>query len=158
MDSDGDKERFLKALAGCGTISKACSSIGLTRWSYRKWVLEDHEFSERVDGARADFSESLEDIALDRVRNPDKGKGTDVLLMGLLAANMPQKYRPAAIVDTDSAKELISEWRKAAKQAKEGSQKGDEELSAPIERTLAEILEKRGSSRKDGGVGDQEET
>lgn len=158
MEKEERQEVFLAAIVEWGTIRKACEVTGVSRRGYRKWMTEDVGFSERIDGAKTDFGEGLEEIALDRIKNPDKGKGSDILLIGLLNANLPHKYRPAQAMDTDAAKELITEWRKAAQQAKSEPKPAEGELSAPIERTLFEILEKRGSSRKDGGVGDQEET
>jgi len=146
MDIEDRQGLFLKALGEWGTIHKACRVVGITRHAYRMWVADDPGFSGRVDSAKVDFGESLEDIALDRIKNPDKGKGSDILLIGLLNANLPHKYRPAAALDHDSAKDLIVEWRKAVKQVKVDSGPGDAELPAPIERTLAEILEKRGNT------------
>ena len=143
MGIEDRRELFLVALGEWGTIHKACSVVDVTRGMYRRWVSDDPEFSGRVDSAKVDFGESLEDIALDRIKNPDKGKGSDILLIGLLNANLPHKYRPAAALDHDSAKELIVEWRKAVKQVKVDGGVSETELPAPIERTLAEILEKR---------------
>ena len=99
------------------------------------------------------FAESLEAIALDRVKNPDKNRGSDVLLLGLLNANMPAKFRPRVAMDQDSAKELITEWRKASQAVLkntpvvEGSP--DADLPVSVEKTLAEILEKRGNAPKE---------
>jgi len=88
------------------------------------------------------FAESLETIALDRVKNPDKGKGSDVLLITLLNSNMPWKYRPQVAMNEDYAKELIFEWRKAAKEMAKEIPK-EEVLSEDVEKTLTDILEKR---------------
>jgi hypothetical protein len=154
MEKEERQRLFLAALAEWGTIHKACRVLDMTRHVYRTWVAEDPGFSGRVDAAKTEFGESLEDIALDRIKNPDKGKGSDILLIGLLNANLPHKYRPAAALDHDSAKDLIVEWRKAVKQVKVDSGPGEAELPAPIERTLAEILEKRGNGaekREDEG-------
>jgi hypothetical protein len=159
METEERQRLFLVALGEWGTIHKACRVMDMTRWAYRTWVAEDPGFSQRVDGAKVDFGESLEDIALDRIRNPDKGKGSDILLIGLLNANLPHKYRPAAALDHDSAKELIVEWRKAVKQVKVDDGPVEDGLPAPIERTLAEILEKRGNvaGKGEGQEGDHSE-
>ena len=54
---------------------------------------------------------------------------------------MPDKFRPAAVVANDAAKELITEWRKAAReQAKE---KRENVLTENIEDTLDDILNKK---------------
>jgi len=150
MEKEDRQGLFLEALSEWGTIHKACRVLGMTRYAYRAWVEEDPGFSSRVDAAKTEFGESLEDIALDRIKNPDKGKGSDILLIGLLNANLPHKYRPAAALDHDSAKDLIVEWRKAVKQVKVDSGGVEAELPAPIERTLAEILEKRSNTAERG--------
>jgi N-methylhydantoinase A/oxoprolinase/acetone carboxylase beta subunit len=112
--------------------------------------MDDPEFSVNIDLARHAFAESLEELALDRVRNPDKGKGSDILLLGLLNANMPAKFRPQLALNEDSAKELITEWRKAAKEIKKEkpAEEGAAVLNEDVEKTLAEILEKRGTDSK----------
>ena len=99
-----------------------------------------------MDHRKLAFAEVLEEIALDRVRNPDKGKGSDLLLLGLLNANNPQKYRPQIAVNEESAKELIIEWRKAAKGAGKEKPEEPELLPNRVEDTLMEILERRGSA------------
>ena len=135
MKKEEDQARFLEAYAREGSLLAARRVTGITRWSYRQWVIDEP-------------GESLEGLALERVRNPDKNRGSDVLLMGLLNANLPHKYRPAQAMDTDAAKELIVEWRKAAQQAKASMKAqgaNEEPLSAPIERTLIEILANRKS-------------
>ena len=153
-DAAKRKELFLLAYEEWGTIKKACEVAGIARDTYGTWTQTDLGFGKKMDMVRQAFAESLETIALERVRNPDKGKGSDVLLLGLLNANMPAKYRPQYAMNEDSAKELIFEWRKAAKEmAKEIPGQKDEVLSSGVEQTLTEILEKRGKSpkEKEGG-------
>mgnify|MGYP003140141351 CR=1 FL=1 len=151
-EADKRKESFLVAFEEWGTIRRACDVASIPRGTYERWHSEDPDFSKSVDLARRSFAESLEEIALERVRNPNKGKGSDVLLLGLLNANMPQKFRPQIGMNEDSAKELIVEWRKAAKEVKKENptEEGTTGLPADVEKTLAEILEKRGKAPKEG--------
>jgi hypothetical protein len=145
---------FLKAYEEWGTIKKSCDIAGITRDAYLRWRIEDLDFVRRFDSVKESFAESLETIALERVRNPDKGKGSDILLLGLLNANMPAKYRPQVAANEDSAKELIFEWRKAAKEiTKDAPKKNDEDLSEDVEKTLKEILSKRGKEGEEGKEG-----
>ena len=149
LDAVKRKEVFLAAYEEWGTIRKACEIAGISRLSYGNWH-KDPEFAKRFDLMRQSFAESLEGLALDRVRNPDKNRGSDILLIGLLNANMPQKYRPQFAMSEDSAKELIIEWRKAAKEV--GKDRGEEEERLPVtvERTLSEILERRSDASEKG--------
>ena len=137
------KAVFLEAFGEWGTIRKGCDAAGIHRNTYLWWLGSDPDFTRSVDLMRQSFAESLEAIALDRVRNPDKNRGSDLLLLGLLNANMPAKYRPSVAVDQDSAKELITEWRKASQAVKKEGVSADEVLPASVEDTLTEILARK---------------
>jgi len=156
LDAARRKKVFLAAYEEFGTIKKACELAGIVRESYSNWHREDIEFVKQLDLVRRAFAESLEELALERVRNPDKNRGSDLLLIGLLNANMPHKYRPQTAMSEDSAKELIVEWRRAAREVKKDVEidGGVEEMpvSDVVEKTLAEILERRGNAVKEGKV------
>ena len=140
------KATFLNAYEEFGTIRKACEIAGIVRQTYTNWHVADFDFAKEMDHRKMAFAEVLEEIALDRVRNPDKGKGSDLLLLGLLNANNPQKYRPQIAVNEESAKELIIEWRKAAKDVAREDPVDQAPLPSKVADTLIEILEKRGSA------------
>ena len=143
-ESARKKALFLTAYGEYGTVLKACEVAGIVRRTYTHWQATDPEFSKDLDQRKQAFGETLEGIALDRVKNPDKNRGSDVLLLGLLNANMPAKYRPQIAMSEDAAKDLIFEWRKASKEVQK--QRGDApaDLPAHVEDTLQEILERRG--------------
>ena len=147
------KKVFLAAYEEWGTTRAACKAAGISRRSYTRWHQEDEEFAKEMDLVKLAFAESLEELALERVRNPDKNRGSDILLIGLLNANMPSKYRPQFAMSEDSAKELIVEWRRAsrdvAKVARPTKDENGAELPTSVERTLAEILEKRSNAPKE---------
>ena len=148
-DSLRRKGVFLTAFEEWGTVKKGCDAAGIHRNTYLWWLGSDPDFTRSVDLMRQSFAESLEAIALERVRDPDKNRGSDVLLLGLLNANMPAKYRPSVAVDQDSAKDLIREWRKASQSVLANSPKEEnQDLPVSVEKTLAEILEKRGNTSK----------
>ena len=150
LDREARKRVLIATLEEYGTIRKACEVSGVPRKTYDVWNRDDPEFSVSADLARRSFAESLEELALERVKNPEKGKGSDVLLLGLLNANMPHKFRPQLALNEDSAKELITEWRKAAKEVKRDKPAQDEAavLNEDVEKTLAEILQKKGTASK----------
>ena len=150
LDREARKRVLIATLEEYGTIRKACEVSGVPRKTYDVWNRDDPEFSVSMDLARRSFAESLEELALERVKNPEKGKGSDVLLLGLLNANMPHKFRPQLALNEDSAKELITEWRKAAKEVKKDKPAQDEAavLNEDVEKTLAEILQKKGTASK----------
>jgi hypothetical protein len=142
------KVLFLATYEEWGTVKKACEIVGIKKTTYRHWHAHDWEFAQGIVEAKHTFAESLEELALERVRNPDKNRGSDVLLIGLLNANMPQKYRPQISMNEDSARELITEWRKASQAVKKEGPTEEGELSVPVEQTLAEILARRSSADK----------
>ena len=148
MERVKKQEVFLAALSEWGTIKKSCALASLTYDTYKDWHAADYKFAERCTEARYTFAESLEELALERVTNPDKNRGSDVLLLGLLNANMPKKYRPQVQMSDDASKELMHEWRRAAQEVAKRSEVSDGvELPEPVEQTLAEILSARSGKK-----------
>ena len=138
------KAAFLRAFRAVGTRNGAFRIAKITKGTYDTWIADDPEFMRAVADAQVAFGEYLEEIALERVKNPDKNRGSDVLLLGLLNANLPTKFRPQFAMSEDSAKDLIIEWRKAARdRVREEKVREPEELPVSVERTLTELLEKR---------------
>ena len=69
-----------------------------------------------MEEADFEFCENLEQLALARVKMQD-AKSNPVLLITLLNANLPMKYRPTVVMADDTAKSVLSELRELAKQA-----------------------------------------
>jgi hypothetical protein len=101
-----------------------------------------------MEQGRREFAEGLEGLALERVKNPDRGRGSDLLLIGLLNANWPAKYRPQVTMDQDSAREVLNEMKRWRKEGIVESG-GVTDLSPPVEKQLSDILDKRGSAPKE---------
>ena len=120
---------------------KAIKAAGISSRTYSRWMKEDPEFRDDIEKARVAFGESMLEVAIDRIKNPDKGKGSDVLLISLLNAYLSHIFRPTAVVGEDTAKELITEWRKAARA--DSKNKVDNPLSENMEDTLDDILSKK---------------
>ena len=148
-DSQKRKDSFLNAYEEHGTIRSSCALAGIARATYSDWLAHDMVFAKEMDRRRQAFGEKLEEIALERVQNPGQGKGSDVLLLGLLNANLPSKYRPQFAMTEDTAKDLIIEWRKAASDIKKEAVEKPAELPGNVENTLTEILERRGNAPKE---------
>jgi len=151
---DTRKALFLAAYSEWGTLRKACSVTGTPRSTYNTWHSTDYKFAELMEQGRREFAEGLEGLALERVKNPDRGRGSDLLLIGLLNANWPAKYRPQVTMDQDSAREVLNEmkrWRKEGivESGSVTSEAGVTDLSPPVEKQLSDILDKRGSAPKE---------
>jgi hypothetical protein len=81
-------ERFLELLSESGNITLSAQGSGISRaWVYAL-MEKDASFRERVEQAREESVERLEAIARARAE-----AGSDLLLMFLLKANKPEKYR-----------------------------------------------------------------
>lgn len=103
------QQAFLAAYAITGTIVSASKAIGITSWeTVHRWRSGNvFGFRERMDKAHQAFGDHLEDIALERINDPTGNRGSDVLLMALLNANRPDKYRPNVIITDDTAKDVL---------------------------------------------------
>jgi hypothetical protein len=140
------KALFIAAYEEWGTVRKSCELAGIVRKTFRSWTYGDFEFANDMAEAKKAFGEALEEIALDRVKNPDKGKGSDLLLLGMLNANMSEKYRPTMALNEDSAREVISELRKISREKRSSGPVQKEELSDPYKKQLVDLLEKKSNA------------
>ena len=82
-----------------------------------------------MEEADFEFCEGLEQLALERVKMQD-AKSNPVLLITLLNANLPMKYRPTVVMADDTAKSVLSELRQIAKESPVQSQEQVEEQTA----------------------------
>ena len=114
--------KFLNSYAETRSKTLSASFAGVSYRTIMKWQ-SSNEFGF--------FCENLEQLALDRVKMQD-AKANPVLLITLLNANLPQKYRPSVVMSDDTAKDVLKELRSIAKDAPDPVPDGDssEELSA----------------------------
>ena len=136
-----NKAKLIKAVEEFGGNMKAIRAAEISQRTYNRWLKDDPEFKENLEKAKVAFGESMLEIAIDRIKNPDKGKGGDILLISLLNAYMSHVFRPTTIVGEDTAKELITEWRKAARA--DVRNKVENPLPEKMEDTLDDILNKK---------------
>ncbi len=100
------RARFLDVLSECALVSCAAASAGAARGSFYNWRYEDPEFADDWDRALAEGIALLEDEAIRRARDgvtipvfyAGKEVGairrpSDTLLMFLLRAHRPERYR-----------------------------------------------------------------
>ena len=79
---------FLETLTDLPIVGKACRRAGITRRQAFKWRAEDPDFRREWDAAVDIGVTALEDEAILRAKN-----GSDRLLMFVLRAARPEKYR-----------------------------------------------------------------
>jgi hypothetical protein len=78
-------------------VAAACKTTGIARKTVYKWKQRDAQFAQDWDEAIDDGTDGLEDIALERAK-----KSSDRLLIFLLKARRPAKYRDQPITAKDS--------------------------------------------------------
>jgi hypothetical protein len=124
-----NQEAYLSAFALVGSVKKACEATGIARQLVSYWSVGDKlGFKDRYAAAREDFREGLQDIAVARVKDQAPGDNP-ALLIKLLEAHWPDKYRRAGYIADGTAKEMIDGWRKFVRdgrsQAKARKGEGD---------------------------------
>lgn len=82
------REQFLAALRSNGTVFSACQAAGIGRTAAYEWRAADESFRAAWDEALEDATDQLEHEAVRRATD-----GSDTLLIFLLKANRPEKYR-----------------------------------------------------------------
>ena len=140
-----NQERFLEGLKEMGTIRNGLRKAGVIRWTYREWMESDPEFPDKVLDARQEFAEALEEVVVGIVMDPDTVRKVPILAITLLNANLPNKYRPTAIVQDETARDLLREWRKAARENPREVSEVKRGLDEPIEEQIHEILRRKQS-------------
>ena len=112
MSQSDAMEMFLAAFEKFGTITRAAETCKIGRQTVYDWIHGDVKgFREKLEEARRGFTQTLENMMLDRLRDPTGNRGSDVLLMFSLNANHPSKYRPNAPPVDDAGKDIIKALR-----------------------------------------------
>ena len=136
MRKDINQKKFIAGLKETGTISNGLRKAKISRSVYNSWLSGDPDFPERVADARMEFGEALEEVVVGIVMDPEAVKRTPVLAITLLNANLPWKYRPTGIVQEDTARDLLEEWKKAAQR----SPKKEAVEETSVEKEISDIL------------------
>mgnify|MGYP003650257148 CR=1 FL=1 len=113
------KAKFLDRYKKTKTVSTAISGLNLGRSTIYEWFKEDSEFKQEFDDEKLAVGEGLESKAfqlIDKMVEKDD-YGRPVLLITLLNAHLPERYKQTESVGDDS-RQLISEFRKMAKSKK----------------------------------------
>ena len=80
---------------------------------------KDNEFAKWYPDAMQGFREHLETVAMDRIADPQGNRGSDVLLLGMLNAAWPDKYRPRGEPVDDTALDILKELRTIRQQRRQ---------------------------------------
>lgn len=122
------QDAFLLAYGETGTIRAAAGAVGINRSAVKGWRDRDvQNFKIRFDTAHELFREKLQDMAFERVKS-QKPDGNPVLLITLLNAIWPERYRRDSYRADDGAREIMSEWKKWVKENKNKKPTPQEDL------------------------------
>jgi hypothetical protein len=145
------QDAFLAAYVFAGSIKKASEAVDISRYTVSGWISKDVQgFRVRFEGAKDDFKEYLQDMAVDRVKSQKPGDNP-VLLITLLNAHWPEKYRKTGSSADGSAKEVMGEWKKWVKENRKqttAENKDTEETNVVEE--AERIIAKKSSRESDG--------
>ena len=118
------KQAFLVAYAKCGTVTQASKAIGINPATPYDWLKHDTAgYKANFEQAKQSFADSLESIAFERVQTRDTN---DVLLITLLNAHKPDKYRPNAPTTNEQASEVIAKLTRVTRKAAGGQEESGE--------------------------------
>ena len=103
------QDAFLKAYTDVGSIRSAAPGAGITRQTVHNWIKDDqYHFRSRFEQAILQFREQLQDLAIGRVKE-QKPNDNPVLLIAMLNAHWPEKYRrDTVVVANDASKQLVA--------------------------------------------------
>ena len=113
-----NQDAFLAAFTVTGSTRASADAVKVDRHTVNKWKANNtHGFKEKFATAEDEFREMLQDLAVDRVRN-QRPNDNPVLLITLLNAHWPEKYRRTGHLADDQAKEIMSEWKRWVKDSR----------------------------------------
>jgi hypothetical protein len=119
---------FLKAYGEVGTVRKACLLTEVGRSTVGNWQSMDIlNFKAKIATAREMFRELIQDTMWERVKE-QKPSDNPVLILALINAHWPEKYKRDAAGASAEVKEMMVEWKRWARDAK----RRDTGVSAPV--------------------------
>ena len=125
---------YLDAYARTGAVSHAAAAADVTVHTAQEWNrLDVLGFRRRHEIAELRFSDDLQVLALERVREPDAPAS---LLIALLRAHLPEKYSAAGHVcdtpDTPDPEDTLFQYRQNATQRKTAGGLSLEDIAAGL--------------------------
>lgn len=135
------QSRWLTVFPSVGNIQGTCKVVQVHRSRIYRWISEDtNGFVERFARAKMQRGEFLEGVANQRILNPKGNRGSDILLLGMMNAEMPDKYkRNTGGLEENTGRELLSELKSLRALATRGTQAqvtGDDAASIQVTKAL----------------------
>ena len=106
---------FLAAYGDVGSVLAAGEASKVGRSTVNDWIRYDAEnFRAKFSVAKEIFRESLQDLAVDRVKH-QKPNDNPVLLITLLNAHWSELYRRDGAAASNDVREMMAEWKRFVK-------------------------------------------
>jgi tRNA A37 methylthiotransferase MiaB len=138
---------FLKVYSSGASVREATKAAETTRKAIYGWIKDDRNgFAKLYDEAQADFKDSLIERAMSRLKD-QKSSDSPILLITMLNAYIPEKFRPNVIPTEEVAKETMTELRNLSKKAFKTTPAEREtpmESKSPLQQVEDILLAKKG--------------
>tara|TARA_R100000306_G_C4252312_1_gene81052 strand:- start:8 stop:484 length:477 start_codon:yes stop_codon:yes gene_type:complete len=109
------QDAFIAAYGECGTVRTACTGAQVSRSTVYRWIDDNlYGFKDKYHAAQEVFKEYLQDLAVERVKGQGP-KDNPVLLITMMNAFIPEKFRRDSQGADSISKEIMAElkrWRK----------------------------------------------
>ena len=107
------QDLVIEAYRSLGTLAKAAQAVGLTPDAAWLWTKSNiHDFNTRMERGRQGYRDHLEAMVEERLSNPTGNRGSDVLLMGALNANHPEKWSRNVQVTHEVGQQVLATLQK----------------------------------------------
>lgn len=144
------QETFLSIYSQGASVAAAAKGANTTRQTVKRWVDSDKNgFRDRYESAQNDFKDSLIERAMNRL-NEQKANDSPLLLITMLNAYIPERFRPNTLATEEVAKDTIKELRALSQKAFKEIPKTEEQMTSksPLQQ-VEEIMLKRGVKSDD---------
>ena len=145
------QETFLSVYREGASVASAAKAANTTRQSVKRWVDADKNgFRDLYENAQNDFKDSLIERAMARL-NEQKANDSPLLLITMLNAYIPERFRPNTIATEEVAKDTIKELRALSQRAFNENPQTEEQMTSksPLQQVEDIILSRGG--KKDNG-------
>ena len=124
------QEQVLEGFSALGNLTAACESAGVARKTAEHWRRTDAlGFAGRLEAARGGFGDRLESLAWSLVKKMKPGSNP-TLLICLLNATLPGRYRVQTAIDPATARDTLSELRQLASSSPGAAEEPAEDRAA----------------------------
>jgi phage terminase small subunit len=119
-----NQQRFFEEYVKCGSLTDSAQLAGIKRSTVKGWYNKDTQgFKGKYAEAKEEYREYLQTLALERIKQ-QKPSDNPVLLITMLNAEWPEKYRRDSKIESDGVKDMMNEWKEWVK---DNSQKSKED-------------------------------